>query len=57
MSVDIVNLKGLYGRLKGIREILATHSVIPKHVGEEYSQIVNNVSDIVEEDCLYPSFN
>ena len=54
MSVDIVNLKGLYGRLKGIREFLVTHSVIPKHVGEDYNQIVNNVSDIVEED--YSSF-
>ncbi len=49
--MDILNLKAPYGRLKGIRDLLAIYSTIPNHVGEDYNQIVDNVSDIVEEDC------
>lgn len=52
MSIDIVKLKGLYGRLRGIRELLAIHSTAPKHVGDDYNQIVNQVSEIIGENCL-----
>lgn len=51
MSIDIVKFKGLYGRLKGIRELLPIHRSVPKHVGDDFNQIVNDVSVIVEEDC------
>jgi hypothetical protein len=58
MSVDISKLKGLYGRLKGIREILAVEPCPQAHVGHDYNTIVNDISQIIEEDCssfLLPS--
>lgn len=51
MSIDIVKLKASYGQLKGIRELCAIHSAVPKHVGDDYNQIVNNISSIIGEDC------
>lgn len=51
MSIEIKKLKALYGRLQGIRELCALVSVVPKHVGDDYNQILGDISSIIGEDC------
>jgi len=58
MSIDIIQLKAFYGQLKGIRELCGIEKVVTKHVGDDYNQIVKDISPIIDKDCssfLLPS--
>jgi hypothetical protein len=51
MSVDIAKLRRQYGRLKGIKDLVATHSNVPGHVAYDYNSIVKEISENIKEDC------
>lgn len=43
-------LKGLYGRLRGIKEVCLSINNISKDVGDDYNKIVEEISDIIGKD-------
>ena len=47
--MDIVNLKKLFGRLKGIKEIVSVQGSMGKEVGDDYNNIVRDISGIINE--------
>jgi hypothetical protein len=48
--MDLMKLKRLYGRLKGLRELTFVDKFINISVVEDYNNIVEEISKIVEED-------
>lgn len=48
--MDISKLQRLYGRLKGIRELIGIQRTTSKEVGDDYNNIVKDISTIIEED-------
>lgn len=54
MTLDIVKLKGLYGRLKGIRDVIAiSPNYLSEDLGHDFDKIVKEVSSITSEDCSH----
>jgi len=56
--MDMPELKRLYGRLKGLRELLGAERVVRKDTGDDYNLVVNKIAKVIEEDCsdfLLPS--
>ena len=48
--MDISKLQRLYGRLKGIRELISIQLTTSKEVGDDYNNIVKDISIVIEED-------
>jgi hypothetical protein len=48
--MDILKLKRLFGRLKGIRDVLSVQNHTSKSVGDDYNTVVDNIGEIIEED-------
>jgi hypothetical protein len=42
-------LRGLYGRLRGLKELAGTHTTLSSGVGDDYHQIVKSVAAIVSD--------
>jgi len=48
--MDNAKLKRLYGRLKGIRELVFAQDRVGSDVGKDYDNIVNDIAVVIEED-------
>jgi len=48
--MDNAKLKRLYGRLKGIRELVFAQDRVGRDVGKDYDNIVNDIAVVIEED-------
>lgn len=48
--MDHAKLRRLYGRLKGIKELTSTQPTVDKAVGDDYNNLVQAVSEVIEED-------
>ncbi len=47
--MDMTKLRRLYGRLKGIKELVNVQSYTRKEVGDDYNNTVKAISEILEE--------
>jgi uncharacterized protein (TIGR02391 family) len=48
--MDMNKLNRLYGRLRGIRDFTFTQNILPKHVGDDYNRIVNDIATLTDDD-------
>ena len=48
--MDISKLRKLFGRLKGIREVVTIQEYTDKAVGDDYNSIVNAIGSVIDED-------
>ena len=48
--MDMTKLKKLFGRLKGIREIVSIQEHTTKDVGDDYNKIVKDIENSIDED-------
>ncbi|KPJ65712.1 hypothetical protein AMJ44_09630 [candidate division WOR-1 bacterium DG_54_3] len=48
--MDVNNLRKLYGRLRGIKDVISVQHSIHADVGEDYNNTVESISKIVDED-------
>ena len=53
--MDANNLRKLYGRLRGIKDVISVQPEVPADVGQDYNSTVESISKIVDEDLN--SFN
>jgi hypothetical protein len=49
---DVTKLRQLFGRLKGIREIVGIQAYTSKEVGDDYNLIVDSISKIIDENLI-----
>lgn len=49
-NMGMAKLRGLYGRLEGIRQLLLVETTVSKEVGDDYNSIVGDISTTVGED-------
>jgi len=48
--MDINNLRKLYGRLRGIKNVIAVQDSVPSELGMDYNGLVDSISKAIEED-------
>lgn len=48
--MDLLKLKRLFGRLKGMREVVSIQSYTTKGIGDDYNKIVDEIGSLVDED-------
>ncbi len=48
--MDMAKLRRLYGRLKGIKELIGIQVITSKEVGDDYNTIVDAIAEILEDD-------
>jgi len=48
--MDMNKLSRLYGRLRGLKDLTFTQTCLPKHVGDDYNSIVNDIAIMTSDD-------